>query len=534
MHPVSISILLNFLSWQRFLTVRLLVALLTWSFSNIASGLQEATRVDSQVLADVSIRVVDEAHVPIADVDVFPSDSKFVEVRGVRQVRTNAEGRVTLSGVPCTNGICKVGAITVGYAIQESEIRILPEDKTSEHKIVLKRGKTITGSVFHKDGAAPDNSIYAVPVWCPPSISPMTQRGIKRDGTFELENIIEGEYRVFVPVPAGEAIYRPLLVLDSAKLSELTEPLELKVDYPSRSSMKYIRGKIRWISQALDREFVIKARASDRSGLYSDFEFEFRVKPNTKTFVFGPLPAGKYDISVNHPRIENLHLRGIEGLRDLNGIDAPTIEPLTIRLRALPQPQIAGIVVDAESGKPIEDFYIQYYVDPQWTQWFELHREDRNFLLHLPNHGKCSMSVWAEGFAVSSLEPFDTLQFAEHKFEVKLQRGAQLNGVITDDSGKPVDGAEVQALSFSRGVAPKEFDAFALREGTRKTINGQFKFESLPIGVETLRISHPDFETKTVTTEIRGEKATVEANLARKKETDCDGCDSFHDSILGR
>jgi hypothetical protein len=121
-------------------------------------------------------------------------------------------------------------------------------------------------------------------------------------------------------------------------------------------------------------------------------------------------------------------------------------------LRAqLPMVQTTGTVTDAETGAPIESFWIipgsqstngrQYF---QYAEAVEQQNGEYVHLHHLRSHGHI-LRIEADGYLPVASPELDAEE--DSTFDAKLRRGANVTGRVVTSEGEPAAGAEVMIIS---------------------------------------------------------------------------------------
>lgn len=459
--------------------------------------------------ASVTIQVVDDSGAPIRNAQVYRAPLTDVSYRNSNSVRTDAKGRVTLTGLRVPEQYI-VGVRHLAYGMEHLRVKTSDttenrgepkrNDQSDSRKIVLRKGKTIKGVAVCSDGKPPAGwRILALPTWWHYGASPGGQV-IGQDGTFELPHIVEGKYDVSISVPSGERGSQRISVLSETDLLESDGPLELQMDYPSPGSLSYLEGKIRWVGKPLDAGLWVYANSTDNK-----YHSGFFVERGETEFRIGPTPPGIYTISCDHPDVENMNQRGIAGLSNLKNVKVPSKDRLQIALRTKLRPQLIGTVVDAETGKPLPLFRLRVtklrtLSGPNYVQedgWKTFTNAGGNYSVEVASPGVYVVSAMAQGYAITSTEQVNTDEAVDSQ-RLELRPGVSLVGKVTDAAGAPVDGAVVQALSYSAGSMPRVLNHFVVLERAVKTTNGQFELAHMTPGIDSLQVTHPDFVTTVV------------------------------------
>ncbi len=227
--------------------------------------------------------------------------------------------------------------------------------------------------------------------------------------------------------------------------------------------------------------------------------------------------AGPADIATAPPRADSA--------------DGPSTEPAAADTLAL-----AGTVTD-EAGNPVAGVRVRSYVDSYKSIFDEAHTttdEDGHFqLAGLRTFAPWSRLAWANGsygsrrlvfehpdFAVTaydaSLYRHVGRDFDPMRIERQLLRPTSFSGVVTDEDGKPVEGAtvvaEVQVRRDRQRSGPSEvaetfYSSVWYEQPPTTDAEGRFVIENLPqLSMLHLRIEHPDYATHDTRNEMRVER----------------------------
>jgi len=165
----------------------------------------------------------------------------------------------------------------------------------------------------------------------------------------------------------------------------------------------------------------------------------------------------------------------------------PDPDSLLIRLRRAGA--LAGVVLDAQTGDPVEGARVKLFNDENRLRSDEAyyehnHRpatltttgEDGRFRIDGISPGEHSVAALHEAYAVGLAGPFRIDAGAEPvECELRLSNGSKILGRLVDVSGNPVPDTRVGAsTSDARGIE--------IRRGTRTDREGRFSFEHLLAG----------------------------------------------------
>lgn len=439
------------------------------------------------------VRAVDEeTNLPVKGVQLYVALITADQHGYMEPVMTDDDGSVTITRPKAPGGKYLVGAVHEGYALDHLTQALDDPDLVPRRTFSLKRGKTLVGHAVCNDGKPPAGwQIYALPTWWKFGVY-LRSGQIDADGEFRLDHIAPETYDVMISIPLGAQ--RPggdmstmSYVLSKSDLTEIKEPIEVKMDYPSPSSLVYISGKLT-IEGDLPKGERILLGAQPNSLPYS---YHGSIAEGQTDFRLGPLPKGVYSINFFSSNIESTTLKGIEAPRD----------DIEVKVRPRSKPKIQGVVLSDQTGKPLDQFHVRvtrvgsfggpvYYLDPSWKN---ISDKDGAFSFDVLSSGEYQVSALAEGFGLLTSETINTNKQADKLVTLRLKPGFALNGVVIDESGNSISGATVSSLT----LAPKENWGIAAQLdqaiGSVATIDGRFSLTNLAEGKESLRVTHPDF-----------------------------------------
>lgn len=422
--------------------------------------------------------------------------------RNAERFQADRNGIATVGGFEPKWRIFEIGVSSKTHGTAKTRITIEDFEKLTRHKVVLKEGKSVKGTVICSDGLPASGwKLYALPAgWnFGTYTNPST---IGENGSVEIKHVVSGKYDLLVFIPMGGGMSSSRSVASGIDLLDSEEPIKLRLNYPSPKSLNYLEGDVRWIGKPLDA----KGRGMHISGYSLDTKqhVSFYLEPGKKKFRLGPMPTGIYRISVDNPEVEVLNLRKVKGLDDLEHVSVPTEKRLQLALRVRGKPHVQGVVIDSESRNPIERFRFRvtklrtlsgpnYAQDDKW----HLGREGK-FETEVIGPGIYQVHILAEGFAIAQGELINTDEKGDELQSIELSPGVSLRGRVVDQNGEPVNNATVRALSLSTGAMPRVMNLFATYEGAVKTDDGYFEIKDLADGTDTIRVDHPDFAFQVV------------------------------------
>lgn len=190
------------------------------------------------------VRVVDEEGNPIKGVRLLAGGLADERWRGETRASTDAQGWAMIGAFAPSDKEYIVGTMRDEYGFGKLTIKLTDPEVVAEREIVLQKGTTITGKALCSDGEPPAGwRIGAMPSWWRFGVSPMGSV-VAEDGSFSLSHIVPGPYDVKISIPRGETGSSPRRVLENAELTEMPQPLSVKLDHPSPASLVFITGRV--------------------------------------------------------------------------------------------------------------------------------------------------------------------------------------------------------------------------------------------------------------------------------------------------
>lgn len=231
----------------------------------------------------------------------------------------------------------------------------------------------------------------------------------------------------------------------------------------------------------------------------------FEIDPNG-VFTLEQIVPGAYRIQASVPIDEHsatgyglftAQLPLGKGLLEVTVPRKPNKKNSTSMQADTPRPKLYGMVIDAETKKPIIDFQMRAiklrgssYVQPgRWTQF----KDNKGaFEMDVVAEAVYRVQAIANGYAAAWSGEIDTAKNAA--VLVKLSRGGSVSGRIVDTNGRPVTDATVLPGSTASDIKSSGERVFESEIGAVVTDTmGRFVLKHLPDGVECLKVTHPDF-----------------------------------------
>jgi len=351
--------------------------------------------------------------------------------------------------------------------------------------IVLEDGQDVSGYAEYADGV-PAAGIWLIrrPAWWH-SIYGINGPQTAADGTFTFKHVTPGSYQIsrFVPHFDGGGTTRAVTQVQLPPADGA--PLVIRIPEKSPQALVSISGTITFVGSKTPGYIRVEAYST---GVTTSTRAT-RAADGTTRFELKNLEPGKYTLTFSGTDIEDKTVRDVV---------APTSD-LAVEMVCTPKPKLAGAVLDAATGVPIQRFRARarkqrslrgapYVLRRSWADFDD---ERGAFSLDTVGPGIYEVQVWAQDYAPRWSDPINTDE--NGSVTVALTRGGTVTGTAVDEDGQVITGAKVTPLSTAGGVMPQTKDAFTSQDGTAETLNGAFTLDHLPPGIETLKATHPDY-----------------------------------------
>ncbi len=462
-------------------------------------------------------------------VDLRVADANGVGIKGARVVttsladdmkrevgahsmphRTDPNGALLLGGIPPShtdylitvwhqetireerlgNGI-RLGFSRYDYSPAKAVVRLTDPNVIESVEIVLEKGEPVHGYADYEDGLpATDIQIEAEPSWwhCYGSSN---HTPVNADGAFTLSHITPGTYNVKMATTSPEGLPQSSKRIMQVELPPADgKPLVLHLPMSSPQSLASISGQLVFSGDKKPGFVMVNAY----SPTLGKELLSIPVMPGpstTQVFSLDRLQPGDYRLTFSGDNFERKILRDVT---------APCAN-LDVELHPTnaSKPVIAGTVTDKTTGEPIKDFRIRLLknktlrggnsVPPD--QWIAYKGTDGRFEVESVGPGLYQVQGISQTYAPLLSEEVNT----DHLEDVvlALTSGGTITGTVINQAGDPIDGAKIIPLSYAGGTMSKTQTAFASDHGACETRQGSFALSQLPAGIETLKITHPDY-----------------------------------------
>ncbi len=486
---------------------------MSWTASNLVLPLnmdkQTVKHFQLSPACRVDVQVVDANGVGIMQarvVGVSLADSRRQGVHTFGDVQaTDADGRILLGGFPPAQTDYQITAwhyvetgaeIRLGrpwpireydYAPAHAVVRLTDPAVVTPVRIVLPQGVPVRGHVQYADGVpATDISITAKPVWWHTNYAVLSCP-VSQDGTFTLKHIVAGLHDILVSTPTGDYSSTSRTLMQTQLPMANAAPLVLRLAERSPRSLASISGALVFHGQ---KPGSVSIQAESATG--PSVQANVRYKSNGEledTFVIDRLEPGLYRLVFRGTNIEE---------QVIGNVTAPSSD-LRVELVYTAKPDLTGVVLDAGTDEPVEDFRLRvrkvrtlrnsHYV--QEDRWTIFDKSQGQFRVEVAGPGVYQVQVAADGYAPTWSAEIDTDK--AQPVEVRLSPGGGIEGRVVNEKGDPVQGAKVIPLSIASGAMPSSRSTFMSEQGAVETVDGAFALSHLPPGVETLKATHPDY-----------------------------------------
>ncbi len=403
------------------------------------------------------------------------NDRYFITV-----VHTNSERRQLDEGIYTNVAIHN-------YAPEGLEIFLDNPDKVERLEVSLEKIKGFRAFSYYKDGQPnKEIDIGILPIWWnSPSLGPSFSPD--ENGYLNAENIKPGLYNITARVPirhGGRSVYSLLQTKLPPKDGEILS-IELPFNSPAASTA-VIAGHIEWVGDGQPGYIELEARQSFGNRSYST-----SLSIHEDYFELEDIEPGTYTIRIVGQGIKPI---------TLNQVKAPT-EELDIVIETFNKPRLQGVVVDKLNGVPVDEYEIRIVKVKDkpglrsniTSRWVTLSGDAGKYDLEVNTPGYYKLCVRAEGYGITWSEMIDSDLEEPVKIEL-YPGGSRIQGKVLNEEGRPVENAQIIALSKAQGLRSDEGTQFVSKQGAVQTDSqGKFFIENLPEGHETLRVVHSDY-----------------------------------------
>ncbi len=361
-------------------------------------------------------RVLDaEDGAPIAGASLLARPPDEFDEGGPRWkvvARSDASGAYRLDGVPL--GRVALVAVPPAHALLVVQADVV-KGREEVRDLYVRRGARVTGRVLVAGRPFPG---ARVETWSRPSAGPAATTDA--EGRYRLEGLAPGPWSLRVRVPGIEWVAAGTEVHVPAGTADVTADLAVP-------GVSVLSGRVTLDGAPVPGALVGTLEGEiERSGVRTDGEGRFEVR--------FPDLTSEARILALHGDVAYAQRTVKLPVRDGTEVDLPLVRLGSVsgRVRAADGSALAGIVLDLQPEAPL------------WTARSAL-REDGTFDVRV-GPGRLEVSAWARGWPLSPRVPLDVGEGAHVAgVDVILPAGEAFRGRVTDDRGRPVPRAWVEA-----------------------------------------------------------------------------------------
>jgi hypothetical protein len=205
-------------------------------------------------------------------------------------------------------------------------------------------------------------------------------------------------------------------------------------------------------------------------------------------FQFTDLPAGEFHLSTKHDGY------AVERAGFTLAPGEHRVVDLSLRLTK----KVSGVIAD-ERGAPLAEAKVQLFYEQspgfsnsyQWEEGDARTDEQGRFTLDADPDRAFVVQASREGLLSVASAP----THAENEVALRLARGVAFSGVVNDEQGNPLPGAQVELRDERTLALLGNFRPFeVLQHCQRATVtqaDGSFRFANVGIAPQTLTVTHP-------------------------------------------
>jgi len=237
----------------------------------------------------------------------------------------------------------------------------------------------------------------------------------------------------------------------------------------------------------------VSAKGTSASSFSHKYSTSLPCKPNgtdqETSFSLDHLQPGEYTLNFSGPDIEPIAIHNVQ---------APSRD-LLVEVTCIAKPRLLGTVIHADTNEPCTQFQaraiklesLDQHYHSQNKNWVNFSNGMGQFDVEVVGPGIYEIQVKANGFPLISSDAVSTEE--NHAITISLQAGGHISGLVVDEAGNPITGATVIPLSSSGSIGRNGTLVFASKNGSVQTQAGSFMLNNLPCGLETLKLTHPNY-----------------------------------------
>ena len=375
-----------------------------------------------------------------------------------------------------------------GFAPAHVILKNTDPDIVPAFDVTMKKGKLIKGYIEYSDGVpASDLKIVSEPYWWSKTNLSGKRTEVAPDGSFALPNITPEKYSISAFYPVKRS-YKHIETIDFAHYDG---ELYFTLSEPSPQSLLTIRGIVRVTKKAHVGNLYIRIRSyNTTTNTRGSGTTIYKYDENDEAeFEINRLKEGNYRLTFQSEHFKKVAIENIK----------PPVDDLYIEMEQIVKPEIAAMVVDKATGKAVTNMRARviktasrlgspYGVSEKWLE--RSNPQGRADFTVTP--GVYQVQVMADGYGLGVSEEIDTENL--NPVTIELTKGGTIKGRVINSTGKPVEGAEILALSYAGGNSVSNRSEFITKiKSVASDTNGNFVIENLPEGFETIKADHKDY-----------------------------------------
>ncbi len=437
----------------------------------------------------VKVHAMDQTGRPVKDVWLTASwlGSDHDNVVGHQSI-TDTDGQSLVGALEASEIEYLVTAMHPDFAPQHASIKC--SDPLVDHtlEIQMAQGQTVPAYAEYSDGIAAEGvMIIARPEWWHSTMEPPSQTA-GPDGRLTLASIESLTYRLFARFPQENGSSYELEVAQKALPLAQGDILVLTLPQESPPMKESVVGTIQWVDNLKPGSLDILAyTAAQQSEAPTATQY-------SQTTLAGNLDS--FEIKDLVPGVYNLSFRGT----NVRAVLVPDIntsgDSVAVTLEYVPTPNLRGSVLRADTGAPIQNFTLALrkelglpnlliYTDKRLYSMTD--NTTGHFDVDLPGIGTYKALIQSPGYVPVTR----TLEITgdNRMLVLNMRQGGTIMGRVQDINGQDISGASVVVTSQTANASPIQ----------AVTENGRFTLSTIPDGLASLRISHPEYGARAMT-----------------------------------
>ena len=436
----------------------------------------------------VRVHVIDQTGQPVKDVSLTASwlGSDRDNIAGL-QGKTDTDGQSLVGALEASEIEYLVTAMHPDFVPQHASVKC--SDPLIDHSIevVLTRGQTVPAYAEYSDQVAAEGvQIIARPEWWLSTMDPPSQT-VGPDGRFALAAVAPQTYRLFARFPQENGSSYELEVAQKTLPLANGDVLVLTLPQASPPPKESMTGTIRWVDNLKpDSVDILAYTATGPDEAITAARYsQSTLTGNLDSFEIKDLVPGTYNLFFQGTNIRAMLVPDVSTSND----------PIVVTLEYVPTPSLRGSILRADSGAPIHNFTLALrkqlglpnlliYTDKRLYRMTD--NTTGQFDIQLPGIGTYQALIESPGYIPVTKQ----LEITGNNRELilNMRQGGSIMGRVRDIDGRDITGASVVVTSQTS-------NASSIKAVTE---NGAFTLSTVPEGLATLRISHPEHGSLTL------------------------------------